>query len=240
MRTRTGRDFTLIELLVVIAIIAILASMLLPALSSAREKAKQITCANKMKQVGLICALYAQDWQDWLPVKENKGVLGEQSNSIASQLCFTHILLTGNYLGPYTPGVADDPNRRATYERLFRCPADLGTYPGSSTKGWDYSASSMSYYVWLYDEGQTPGTCARTSGEPCEPRLRLSRDAGYRVFYFDMYPKYMATADKRYFTHRRTMNCLNLGGSVRSTDINAAVNAQTNQQRIRQTFWDQL
>ena len=230
------RSFTLIELLVVIAIIAILASMLLPALSQAREKAKQVSCTNKMKQVGLITILYAQDWMDWLPVTEK---LGEQGNSIASKPCFTHILLTSGYLGPYTSGVDDDPNRRATYERFFRCPADLGTYPGSETTGWKYG-STMSYYVWLYNEGDTPGTCARTSGEPCEPRLRLSRDAGYRVFYFDMYPKYMNTANKRYFTHRRTMNCLNLGGSVRSTDINAAVNAQTNQQRIRQTFWDKL
>ncbi len=229
--------FTLIELLVVIAIIAILASMLLPALSQAREKAKQVSCTNKMKQVGLICALYAQDWMDWLPVTEK---LAEQGNSIASKACFTHILLTSGYLGPYTPGVDNDPNRRATYERYFRCPADLGSYSGSATTGWKYESSSMSYYVWLYNEGMGAGTAAYTSGEPCEPRLRLSRDAGYRVFYFDMYPKYMNTANKRYFTHRRTMNCLNLGGSVRTADINAAVNAQTNQARIRQTFWDKL
>ena len=107
---RLRRAFTLVELLVVIAVIAILAGLLLPALTRARSKARQIQCINNNKQVLLAFRMYAEDNRDSYPLCDDWPASGGQDGKYNFFVAMTNRPLF-HYQG--TP-------------EIFHCPADQG------------------------------------------------------------------------------------------------------------------
>ena len=217
--------FTLIELLVVIAIIAILAAMLLPALSAARERARNASCTTKLKQVGAADLMYANDNKDSIPIGWGGGngtlLVGTNGDRLSENpVTWSNVpqglLLKGGYLG------GDEAKNSSVkidvLDKYFRCPSDTKFYGVAHSYGAGWI--KISYKATHYQRQNADGWFPQKSDNSVAYCEIVGTDDPGTVSAGDAMVALNSASD---MIHPATLNLLYLGGHVKSHPIDGTM-----------------
>ena len=209
------KSFTLIELLVVIAIIAILAAMLLPALSAARERARVANCIGNLKQVGLSTIMYAGDNKSHVPFAfvrcAAEGCVLAMGNHSNDRDEPPYLLCSGGYL----PMDIDTGNFADNYvkalRKYFYCPSD-----SLSERASDHG----SYFYFFLNNVATSHHASNAYNGADSARCIVGKDNPSNTIMLDTIVYYKNTYGNN--NHPTSANGLKLGGDVEHVNYPAS------------------